>query len=426
MRVTSSFLAASILSCSAFNASADLQLWEQQLVDGEDILVELPAPLSKDAADELLIPEPVLWKWRGVAVFSDDNDTILPYSLEQQQTDGSKTKTHKHQDRVKDTDAWIAVNVDTGYEYEIELPKNLGKSFRQIAQREGLGAGFSGMLPELQETAQPNATEKGWSNGVDTRTRRFNNTSYPYRAMGQMGSGIGGGCSGTLIGPRHILTAAHCLWNSDNDSWYTKSQTRFRPGREGTCNNASCEPYGEFTARWYFTPVEFRQVDNNWPYDYGIMVVYGRPGNTTGWLGYVATSQSTIRDYCDKVPFGPGYLGGTCFNRGYPICNLAESPDNCQPGWAYQDVNPCEIGGFYNTASDGWRSRFSVNCDMGPGHSGSALFTRSWNGNGTVVFGVASTQSCGTCGSNTEFPNRFRRVTPHVLNWISYFRQLYP
>ena len=157
-------------------------------------------------------------------------------------------------------------------------------------------------------------------------------------------------------------------------------------------------------------------------------MTWGRPGNSTGWMGYVATSQSTIRNYCDKVPFGPGYLGGNCFNRGYPACGFSEAPDNCQQGWAYQDTNPCEIGSFIWTASgaDGWKSNFTTNCDLGRGHSGSSVWTDRWGGSGKVVFGVVSTHTCTTCSASTTFPNRIRRVTPDVLNMISSFKAIYP
>lgn len=36
---------------------------------------------------------------------------------------------------------------------------------------------------------------------------------YPWSAMGRLNNGVGGHCSGILVGPRLLATAAHCLWN---------------------------------------------------------------------------------------------------------------------------------------------------------------------------------------------------------------------
>lgn len=36
---------------------------------------------------------------------------------------------------------------------------------------------------------------------------------YPWSAMGRLNNGLGGHCSGIMVGPRLLATAAHCLWN---------------------------------------------------------------------------------------------------------------------------------------------------------------------------------------------------------------------
>ncbi len=94
-------------------------------------------------------------------------------------------------------------------------------------------------------------------------------------------------------------------------------------------------------------------------------------------------------------------------------------------GWAYQDVKPCNIGGF-GSRTDGWNSRFSVNCDLSGGHSGSSVYTNCWAGSNNVVLGIVSTQTCSTCTPEDDYPNGIRRLTPDVLDAISYFKSAMP
>jgi protease YdgD len=56
---------------------------------------------------------------------------------------------------------------------------------------------------------------------------------YPWSAAGRLNIGGRGWCSAILIGPRHIVTAAHCLWNRQNQSWWPASSIHFIAGYQG-------------------------------------------------------------------------------------------------------------------------------------------------------------------------------------------------
>lgn len=109
----------------------------------------------------------------------------------------------------------------------------------------------------------------------------FQDTAFPWRITGKVRT-AGGWGSGTVIGPRHVLTASHVVnWQRDengNVGWIT-----FTPGYfDGS------GPWGEIGATqvvsWIEAPGSL--TDEQTAFDYVVLVLGQRIGDVVGYAGY--------------------------------------------------------------------------------------------------------------------------------------------
>ncbi len=214
--------------------------------------------------------------------------------------------------------------------------------------------------------------------GADQR-KKLQNFSYPFSAIGKVGPL---GCTGTIVGPRHVLTATHCLAYLSTGELVVPSFTPAYggPNQGPTFDAIDVRVLKDFRHNVWDTQKEEWQ-DNKWKaenfaFDMAVITFSQDFGYDYGWM----PTRAFNKDLRKKSLF---------WNVGYP----SDLGDN---EVAYFSEK-CSVDEFNSKKSNNIASHeLKTKCDTNYGHSGGPLFVAGIKNLG--VMGVCSGHSIGKLG----------------------------
>lgn len=307
-----------------------------EITDSRGQVLTLQGPAHYEIIEVDSIPE---------VVQDEPNEPSLPLTREQLANDLRGVRlVDGYEYRVDEPDYEMADRILAGVQGQLDTRPSDGEGMDELTSREPRGV-----------------------NGSDNRVYKSNNLSFPYRPL--VFSEVG--CSGTMIGPHTMVTAAHCVYNTGTNSWlkvwdsvaHHERWPRFATGVDG--RDANPVPNGwrqcydvTIPGGWVSQPSNGTAAAGQ--YDYAVVDFYSRcgarPGDQSGWLGTMVASEATIESEGHYLYGYPAYAHG--------VYRYTSSPPNMEAEIWGMSRSPGQL--YINSPS--WQLKYSH--DTSGGQSG--------------------------------------------------------